>query len=163
MLATKNADEPFKEEKSYTKDLSDIGFQFERYVTGGSMMDTKDTRSVEHIHTMKVGNKIVFFRAEVDAVDENGAAIEIKASNPRSKMISSGSSSSKLCHGEKSRGTLTRVTLTSLTSVAVTALEYSSARALENNILDGMEMEAIYKQVKDEKRYRVCFTSPAVH
>lgn len=41
MLATKNADEPFKEEKSYTKDLSDIGFQFERYVTGGSMMDTK--------------------------------------------------------------------------------------------------------------------------
>ena len=49
-------------------------------------MDTKDTRSVEHIHTMKVGNKIVFFRAEVDAVDENGAAIEIKASNPRSKV-----------------------------------------------------------------------------
>ena len=37
--------------------------------------------------------------------------------------------------------------------MAVTALEYSSARALENNILDGME--AIYKQVKDEKRYRV--------
>ena len=113
---------------------------------------------------MKVGNKIVFFRAEVDAVDENGAAIEIKASNPRYwgtkvmfQMISSGSS--KLCHGEKSRGTLTRVTLRSLTSVAVTALEYSSARAPENNILDGME--AIYKQVKDEKRYRVCFT--AVH
>lgn len=36
---------------------------------------------------MKVGNKIVFFRAEVDAVDENGAAIEIKASNPRSKVL----------------------------------------------------------------------------
>jgi hypothetical protein len=175
MLATKDASDPFivsrvpgtkcilvAKKKSYTKNLADFGFQFERYVTEGSMMNTKDTSSIEHIHTMKVGTKTVLFRAEVDAVDENGGPVEIKASNPRYwgtkvmlQMISSGSS--KLCHGEKFRGTLTRVSLKNLSSVAATAFQGSRAGIVEKNILDGME--AIMSQVQDDMTYRVCFVN----
>ena len=102
--------------KDYIQNLADVGFQFERYVTGGSMMDTSNNTTVEHLHLMKIGEKTVLFRAEVDAVDTDGSPIEVKASNPRYwgtkvmfQMISSGST--KLCHGMKSRGVLTRVTL----------------------------------------------------
>ena len=91
--------------KDYAQNLADVGFQFERYVTGGDMMDTKTNTSVEHIHIMKVGERTVLFRAEVDAIDGNGSALEVKASNPRYwgtkvmfQMISSGSS--KLCQGK---------------------------------------------------------------
>ena len=76
------------------------------------MMDTADNpRHVGHAHTMKVGDKTVLFRAHVNAMDAHGSAVEVKASNSwywetkvMFQMISS--SSSKLCHGEKSRGSL---------------------------------------------------------
>ena len=92
--------------KDRTQDLRDIGFQFERYVTGGSMSDTSGkSKHVEHIHMMKIEEKTVLFRAEVDAADADGSLVEVKASNPHYwgtkvmfQMISSGKS--KLCHGE---------------------------------------------------------------
>lgn len=125
------------------------------------MMDTTDTTKVEHIHTMKIGDKVVLFRAEVDAADANGTAIEVKASNPRYwgtkvmfQMISSGST--KLCHGEKSRGVLTRVNLRSLSSVSRDALNYADVSLLQRNIIEGME--AIQSQLNDEKTYRVHFS-----
>mmetsp|Transcript_19394 Transcript_19394/g.40905 ORF Transcript_19394/g.40905 Transcript_19394/m.40905 type:complete len:338 (+) Transcript_19394:65-1078(+) len=176
MLAKKDANEPFivsripgskcilvAKKKDYTQDLADVGFQFERYVTGGSMLDTSgNPKNTEHIHTMRIGDKTVLFRAEVDASDADGSAIEIKASNPRYwgtkvmfQMISSGSS--KLCHGEKSRGVLTRVTLKSLSSVSQEALEYGNISSLQKNIVKGMD--AIQDQLKDGGTYRVCFTN----
>lgn len=137
VIAAKDANDPFivsripgtkciliAKKKAYIKNLADAGFQFERYVTGGSMLDTSgNPKHVEHIHTMKVGQKNILFRAEVDAADADGSLVEVKASNPRYwgtkvmfQMISSGSS--KLCHGEKSRGVLTRITLKSLSRVS---------------------------------------------
>lgn len=100
--------------KDYEQNLGDFGFQFERHVTVG-LMDTVDFSTVEHMHTMKIGKRTVLFRAEVDAKDDDGSPVEVKASNPHYwgtkvmfQMISSGSS--RLCHGEKSRGALTRAT-----------------------------------------------------
>lgn len=125
------------------------------------MLDTEDATKVEHLHMMKVGKHPVLFRAEVDAMDVNCSAIEVKASNPRYwgtkvmfQMISSGST--KLCHGEKSRGVLTRVTLKSLSKVSLEALEYSNVSSLQKNILEGME--AMQSQLNDDKTYRVCFS-----
>ena len=78
-------------------------------------MDTVDYLDGD-MHTMKIGKRwTVLFCAEVDAKDDDGSPVEVKASNPHYwgtkvmfQMISSGSS--RLCHGEKSRGALTRVT-----------------------------------------------------
>lgn len=124
-------------------------------------MDTSNNTTVEHLHLMKIGEKTVLFRAEVDAVDTDGSPIEVKASNPRYwgtkvmfQMISSGST--KLCHGEKSRGVLTRVTLKKLSSVAMDALEYANVSSLQKNILKGMD--EIQSQVKDDETYKVSFT-----
>lgn len=124
------------------------------------MADTNSTIQVEHMHTMKVGNKTILFRAEVDAIDADDSAIEIKASNPQYwgtkvmfQMISSGSS--KLCHGEKYRGSLSRVTLRGLSSVAASALQYANVNNLQKNILDGMD--AIQSQLQDDGLYKVCF------
>ena len=124
-------------------------------------MDSSSTAKVEHLHIMKIGDKTVLFRAEVDASDAEGSTVEVKASNPRYwgtkvmfQMISSGSST--LCHGEKSRGVLTRVTLKSLSRVAGDALEYANTSSLQKNILQGMK--SIHSQLKDDGNYRVHFS-----
>lgn len=147
--------------KEYTKNLADVGFQFERYVTGGRMADSQDTSTVEHIHTMKVGSNTVLFCAEVDAIDAEGSVVEVKASNPRYwgtkvmfQMISSGSS--KLCHGQKSRGVLTDVTIKSLYTVSREALQYEDVNTLQKNIQQAME--AIRSQLKDDRKYKITFS-----
>ena len=88
---------------SHTKDLSNIGFQFERLVTGGRMEYVSDIKTAEHVHTMKIGGRRVLFRAEVDAIDDKNMPVEIKVS-PKTwttsvmlQMISSGSTT--LCKG----------------------------------------------------------------
>lgn len=124
-------------------------------------MDTVDFSTVEHMHTMKIGKRTVLFCAEVDAKDDDGSPVEVIASNPHYwgtkvmfQMISSGSS--KLCHGEKSRGALTRVTLKSISRVSKDALEYANVSLLRKNILQGME--AILSQLRDDEPYRVNFS-----
>ena len=125
------------------------------------MSDTSssDIEFVEHMHLMKVGPYTVLFRAETDAL-WRGSPVEIKASNPRYwgtkvmfQMISSGST--QLCHGEKYRGAVTRVTLKTLATVAKEALEYSDAARLQKNILEGME--AIQSQMEGHELRRICF------
>ena len=114
--------------KEYTQNLADVGFRFERYVTGKLMSDSGGPLEfVEHMHLVKVGKHKVLFHAEADALTLDGDPVEIKVSNPRYwgtkvmfQMISYGST--KLCHGEKYRGVLSRVTLRSLSSVARDAL-----------------------------------------
>lgn len=89
---------------NHKKDPLGIGFQFERLVTGEDMSDVSNLSSAEHIHTMKIGDKAVLFRAEVDAIDnDNVSPVEIKVSpqlgtsSVMFQMISSGSL--MLCKG----------------------------------------------------------------
>jgi hypothetical protein len=83
--------------KMYIQDYSAPGFQFERLCTGHRFEDLHEEAFVNHMMVMQIGNYKVFFEAETDAVDSEGAGIEIKASNPRYwgsknmfQMISSG-------------------------------------------------------------------------
>jgi hypothetical protein len=85
---------------------------------------------------MKIGERTVLFRVEADAKDDESSPVEVKESNPHYwvtkvmfQMISSGSS--KLCHGEKSRGVLTRVTFMSLSTVSKNALENANVSSLQ--------------------------------
>lgn len=146
--------------KIYTQNLSDPGFQFERLMTGKDVPDAGTAGFVEHMQIMKVGDYNVLFRAESDAI-LHGSPVEIKASNPRYwgtkvmfQMISSGST--KLCHGEKSRGTVTRITLQSLSTVVKESLEYSSISLLQENILEGMQ--AIESQLTHEELRKISFS-----
>lgn len=104
--------------------------------------------SVEHLQVMEVAEKRVLFLAETDAAyhDEDGHhPVEIKASNPRYwgtkvmfQMISNGST--RLCHGTKSRGSITSISIQSLLDVSKTALAggNNNTTVLENNIREGM-------------------------
>lgn len=144
--------------KEYAQNCADVGFQFERYVTGKKMSDSVGpSEFVEHLHLVKVGKYKVLFRAEADALTVDGDPVEIKVSNPRYwgtkvlfQMISNGST--KLCHGEKYRGVLSRVTLRSLSSVARDALQCSNVTMLQNNILNGMEAIHEYQLGEGEIR-----------
>jgi hypothetical protein len=174
MLANKDAGSPYivvrvpgfktilvVKRKEYDQNLADIGFQFERYVTGKSMSDVDaEVEFVEHMHLMNVGKYNVLFRAETDARQAD-SPVEVKVSNPQYwgtkvmfQMISSGST--KLCHGEKTRGALTNVTLKSLSRVARDSLAYSDVASLQKNILDGME--AIQEQLRDGEVRKVSFS-----
>eukprot|EP00392_Amoebophrya_sp_AT5.2_P007725 g7740.t1 len=97
---------------NYDKNLSDPGFQFERFVTGGRFEDREpDFSSLEHLQLMSVcnGKYNILFTADVDAAIYRGSAggggfpgedfdlVEIKSGNPRNfgkklvlQMISSG-------------------------------------------------------------------------
>jgi hypothetical protein len=177
MLATRNTNnQPFiatlipgtkcimiANRKQYTKNLAQLGFQFERFATGKSMSDTSDTSSTDHIQTMQIGNKTVLFVAEVDAVDVDSFPVEIKTSDPTNwglrtmfQMISNGST--KLFHGERHGWSAKNITLKSLSDVAGYSLQHSvfDVDALQINILDGMN--AIASQVKDSGLYKVVFS-----
>lgn len=139
--------------KDYTHNSADVGFQFERLMTGTPMGDypLDDASSVEHMRIMNVGAYRVIIRAETDAMMKD-SPVEIKASNPRywgskvmMQMISSGST--KLCHGRKGRGNLIGVEIQSLQQVAQSALTGSSIKTLESNIEKGMQ--SIVDQTKD--------------
>ena len=131
------------------------------------MSDTSGkSKHVEHIHMMKIEEKTVLFRAEVDAADADGSLVEVKASNPHFwgtkvmfQMISSGSS--KLCHGEKSREKsgrwwLDQITLRSLSSISKKALVGFDIKTLETNIVESMK--AIQSQLKGDGTHEVSFS-----
>ena len=139
--------------KPYNQNLSDIGYQFERLVTGKDMKARFSCINIiEHLHVMKIGDYNVLFCAETDAVDENDRPVEVKTTNPRHwrtrvifQMISNGSSS--LCHGLRIERDLQGVEMHSLSSVAEQiSLQQHDIRTLEQNILDGM------KAMKDQMR-----------
>lgn len=139
--------------KDYVQNKNDVGFQFERLMTGHPLdvNDDPTIGSTEHLHVMNVGTYRVMFRAETDATGDGDVPVEIKASNPQYwgtkvmfQMMSSGSV--ELCHGQKGRGGafLERVTILSLQEVAIKALGFGSrgtakAQTLERNIQEGMD------------------------
>lgn len=181
MLATRNTNnQPFiatlipgtkcvmiANRKQYAKNLAQLGFQFERYATGKSMMDTSDTSSTDHIQTMQIGNKSVLFITEVDAVDGNSCCVEIKTSDPTNwglrtmfQMMSNGSS--KLCHGERDGWAVKNISLKSLSKVAEYSLNHSffDISSLQTNILDGMDR--ISSLVKDSGLYKLTFNDKSL-
>lgn len=142
-----------KKHKVYAQDFADLGFQFERLVTGKGLADRHDLMAVEHLQVVQMRGFQVLFSAETDAVDEADSVVEIKASNPKMwgtktmfQMISSGST--KLCIGTKSQGTLTKVAVQCLRDVAKTAVKSPRITAiLEESILGNMT--AIQEGMKD--------------
>lgn len=130
--------------KEYVQDYSNIGFQFERLVTGKTFRDRHREHHVEHMQLMKVAGYRVLFSAEMDAADDSGNPVEIKVSNPMYwgtktmfQMISNGSSN--LIVGTKSYGALYSVNMEDLSTVAMTTLVGTNVRMLESNIRDGLE------------------------
>ncbi len=124
-------------------------------------MDTLYFSTVEHMHTMNIGKRTVLFHAAVDAKDNDSTPVEVNTSNPHFwgtrvmfQMISSGNS--KLCHGEKLRGALTRATLKSISRVSKDVLEYANVSLLQKNILQGME--EIISQLQGDEPYRINFS-----
>jgi hypothetical protein len=196
MLATRDDSSPYfacmiagtktilvSKQKEYVRNLSDVGFQFERLVTGRAMNDWNVTTVVngnasvashnleclEHLHVMQVGSYRVLFRAETDAVDEENNPVEIKASHPRYwkkatmlQMLSSGSTT--LCRGVKGRGSLSSVNTQSLVQVSAKALGDRSSgtrEALERLILEGMA--ALREQLQCAgKVYKIVFPLASV-
>jgi hypothetical protein len=90
-----------KKHKQYRKNLADIGFQFERFVTGGTFATTGDNynnksksksssggggllfESAHHLQAMTIGREgerasRVLFAAECDGVDTDGSPVEVK-------------------------------------------------------------------------------------
>lgn len=58
------------------------GFQFERLVTGERMDDRANGCCVASMQVAMVGPFKIYFHAELDAVDAEGAHVEIKSGNP---------------------------------------------------------------------------------
>ena len=155
--------------ESYVANYADLGFQFERLMTGGQMSDRHSLTSVQHMHYMQVDKFRVLFSAESDALYE-GEPVELKAANPAYygtrvmfQMISNGSPT--LCQGVKSRGVLVDVRLESLGQVTNTALRSSdSITSLERRIVDGMK--AIAEQMSNRECgqvFKVTFRSGQLH
>ena len=153
--------------KEYTQNFCDIGFQFERYVTTGSMSHSNSIEWFEHMQIMEIDTKFkVLLCAEADAIDDDLDPIEIKVSKPQNwgtkvmfQMISSGSPT--LCCGIKGpNNTLTNISMRSLSDVAADALRNRSCNMLERNIVDGMQ--ALHDQMVDKavnESYKISFSS----
>jgi hypothetical protein len=151
--------------KEYIQNLSDFGFQFERFVTGGNMKNVSNKiEFVEHMHTMQIGSTYkVLFCAELDGIDAEGDPVEITSKNPKYwgtnvmfQMISVGCPS--LCCGTKGRDILTEVRIRRLSDVASEALRRDNRSRLEQNIIDGMK--ALQEQMVDKddgEVYKVSF------
>lgn len=151
--------------KSYFHDRSEIGFQFERLVTGQAMDAADSWEFTEHLHVMKVGEYQVLFRAEADAIKQPGSAsVEVKASNPQYwgtrvmfQMISNGSPD--LCHGVKGRGQLRQINMRSLSNVTADALREHDVCSLEENILNGMKsLKDQMENAKANQVFKVSFS-----
>ena len=92
----------------YEVDLTDRGYQFERFITRSDI----SYQHIEHIQLLKIADTMVLFTAESDGIDLEKYPIEIKLSNNQRwqsktmfQMISNGST--KLYHGvSKRQGTI---------------------------------------------------------
>jgi hypothetical protein len=153
--------------KRYEINASDVGYQFERFVTGKSLQaSSADFHTTEHLHVMNVGDHKVLFCCEVDAIDDNDELVELTCSNPRYwgtrqmfQMISSGST--KFFTGKKEYGmTLVSVNCLSLSRFVANSLINQNVRALEDAILSGMQSikdELALKYPKEGNVFRISF------
>lgn len=127
--------------KVYTQNYADIGFQFERLMTGESVRSVHDMRKFEHLQVVDLAGKTILFAAEVDAVDSDGSPVELKSGNPRYfgtkvllQMMSSGAE--KLVFADKRQQTLLGVKVKKKREMLHEAS--SQLRVLQANIIDGL-------------------------
>ena len=92
-----------------------------------------------------------FFSAEVDAVDADLAAVEVKISNAKNwgtktmfQMISSGSS--KICHGIREKEQIPRADIRSLSDITEKTLRQRPRDKLESNVL--RHMSRLHKLIR---------------
>lgn len=106
--------------KDYVQNFSNIGFQFEKFVTGRSMLEPDRKIRTESVHIMNVNGYKILFAAECDAVDENHAPVEIKTqTNAGTKLMWQliSSNSSKVIYGHVSRGKIIDITSMSISEI----------------------------------------------
>jgi hypothetical protein len=127
--------------REYFQNYADVGFQFERLVTGVQFNPKAVIEFSEHMHEMKVGSHRVMFLAEADACSTDEEPVEIKCSSKSQRrtdvmfqMISSGSL--WLCHGEKDFHDFKSAKLMQLSEVVDATLKNRNAEALEGSILE---------------------------
>jgi hypothetical protein len=63
----------------YLSNYAEIGFQFERLLTGRNMDDAHDHRKFRRLQLMKIGGFTVLISAEIDAIDQYGIPAELKS------------------------------------------------------------------------------------
>jgi len=128
----------------YNMNLNDVGFQFERWVTGKQLNDRHSTELMDHIQLMQVGSHYCLFGADCDATHQ-GAPVEIKTTDPKQwktktmfQMISSGSQ--HLVYGKKAKGgtRLLDVQILSLEEVASRSSKHRHGE-MERNIVSGLD------------------------
>ena len=129
--------------KEYTQDSSDVGFQFERFVTSESFRGEHRSIESSHMQLMDVAGYRVLFSAQVEAMDSNNDPIKITCSNPRYlgtrklyQMLSSGSLT--LYRGAKDNGALANMTADSFRQVASDALRRVDVSQHERHIVQAM-------------------------
>lgn len=135
---------------------TEVGYQFERFTTGGAFKDKSDFSVFEHLQVIDIGPGYrTLFSAESDAVDADGNSVEVKSGNPRYfatklplQMISSGSA--WLYAANKHRDCLRSVKCSSLSEVIDRQCSPGDVRRIESRILDAMRK---LKQVADEGRF----------
>jgi len=158
--------------KVYDQDYSSPSFQFERLVTGENMEGEHSVHFAYHLHTMKVGENVVLFNAETDAL-YRGSPVEIKANKPKYwgakvffQMISTGSP--VFCHGRRNKVALRRVKLWSLSrmakwvdsSVPPVMKGERNHVAMQQNILKGMQsLKLSMSHAEEGQAFRIRFSS----
>jgi hypothetical protein len=156
--------------KEYVQDKSAFGFQFERLVTGHKFEDEYSDEEIHHIQLMKVGNYLVLFSAECDAMDADGNPVEITTSNPvyrgtRSlyQMLSNGSS--VLYQGSKSQGILTKVEAMSFSEIESSCQKRFDLKLQEERIIDSMiylEEEFENERFDEGKAFKITFNGSRI-
>jgi hypothetical protein len=141
--------------KEYKQDSSDVGFQFERFVTSESFRGEHRSTESSHLQLMDVAGYRVLFSAQVEAMDQNKDPIKITCSNPYHlgtrklyQMLSSGSLT--LYKGSKDNGSLTNVTADSFGQVASDGLRRVDVSKHELHMVQAMT--GLLKE-RDEGRF----------
>ena len=159
-------------QKDYVMDPSSTGFQFQRFTTGKSFRDEPDSSEVSHLQLMEVGEHLVLFSAEVDAMDSNNDPVEVTSSNPYYwgtkklyQMVSSGSFT--LYSGSRQRSSLIKVVEYSLPDVAEEFLVGADIDEDACNIMQAMS-HLVKKKTSDngfdggKQAYRISFDDRSV-
>ena len=127
---------------NYIQNYADIGFQFERLVTGTRIDDQHDISKQENLQVMQIGEFKVLFSSEVDAIDDLGRCVEIKSGNPRYfgtkvmfQMISSGSKT--LVYADKRGLQLVGIKKRSINDV-IYEHSHSLRYSLQDNIINAL-------------------------
>lgn len=158
--------------KEYTQDSSNVGFQFERFVTTESFRGTHRSTELSHLQLMDVAGYRVLFSAQVEAMDNtNNDPIKITCSNPRYmgtakmyQMLSSGSLT--LYRGTKDKSSLLHVTADSFRKVALDALHRVDVRKHEQHIkqaMTGLLKERDEGRFEGGKVFKIRFDDNALH